>query len=158
MRWDDSALLFMFSCVMLSTCWVFGLAQLPSTTLKNVDNLENVHYMFTWRRRLFTMYESWREMKWIWIPKGHLHVGRETICANPMKQQIINRTRNQPFKVSRYTTERPQLLSLQWHSFIGQGGHWRPCPLLVPFHSGLYTHICICLYIYIYLCIYMYYE
>ena len=35
-------------------------------------------------------------------------------------------------KLSRYTTERPQLLPLQWHSFVGQGSHWRPCPPAVP--------------------------
>ena len=52
--------------------------------------------------------------------------------------QNINRTRNQQFKLSRYTTERPQLLPLQWHSFVGQGSHWRPCPPAVP---NMYTRV-----------------
>ena len=54
--------------------------------------------------------------------------------------QNINRTRNQQFKLSRYTTERPQLLPLQWHSFVGQGSHWRPCPPC----CTKYVHACSC--------------
>ena len=59
---------------------------------------------------------------------------REKQCRRilPLKLQQRSGQRVQQLKtICRYTTGRPQLLPLQWHSFVGQGSHWRPCPLLL---------------------------
>ena len=56
---------------------------------------------------------------------------REKQCRRilPLKLQQRSGQRVQQLKtICRYTTGRPQLLPLQWHSFVGQGSHWRPCP------------------------------